>query len=644
MELQKPLISLKQFTGMGENGIYFLDGFLPKKLQGQTVLTQGWGSYSFIPPSTSGFASLSTLIGLAVYQHVSDNQVAALDDQGNIFDFNNLGVNKQGLIHQIPSTGTLIAGLSGGMFATRKGNILYSSANHLGVGWVGKATGGSTSTLIDTTRNFTDLGLSNAAGSNKVFNLTKGALYTITSISTTTNTNDTLNFGAGTATGANDWYIAFSDMRFTFGTTNVANLHFSPQPATIYWNRQIILWNGTYYILNGNYIAALAVDETTWTADLVGAQTAPSDKFKKQFPSNHHGIMFDYNQDRMLVATYNQGRGALLLWDGYSPNWISILETDTPAAGMDRYGSGWVVLIGASLYYTDGYSLQYLDKLPDSLCTDVAIPKKSNMVSTEDGILISFSGSTGKRLVPGVYSFNIKDRTWAYLPMIDKNGKGNQTAPNLFLANKYDTGASRGTPNVIAGWTEIAKIVNQNAKKSSVLMYIKLPQKMGITGIELNLAPKNDSAPTSTSQTNKVRVNYGQGIHPMYSVFTPGGASTTTMLANASGAYMVTRVGQKIFVQTGSTGYESSYITSIANGGTSGEQLTVSPAFSVAPTTPVRVLDLYPAGSLDVCSASFPQETRFTVPSFYSDKIWIEVVMENQDVFPLDLAEVHLYG
>ncbi|MFA5962117.1 MAG: hypothetical protein WC848_05535 [Parcubacteria group bacterium] len=68
----------------------------------------------------------------------------------------------------------------------------------------GTATGGSTTTLIDTAKNFVALG---AKVGTLVYNTTKGQYDLITSITTTTNTNDTLHFNAmGSANASGDSY------------------------------------------------------------------------------------------------------------------------------------------------------------------------------------------------------------------------------------------------------------------------------------------------------------------------------------------------------------------------------------------------------------------------------------------------------
>lgn len=64
----------------------------------------------------------------------------------------------------------------------------------------GTATGGSTTTLIDTSKNFRTLGVTEtagAAGRDAVYNTTDSTSGSITSLSTTTNDYDTLNISAG---------------------------------------------------------------------------------------------------------------------------------------------------------------------------------------------------------------------------------------------------------------------------------------------------------------------------------------------------------------------------------------------------------------------------------------------------------------
>jgi len=69
----------------------------------------------------------------------------------------------------------------------------------------GVATGGSATTLIDTTKNFTALGIGLGT---QITNITDGGILTVVSVSTTTTTNDTINFSSGSTFGSGDVYEA----------------------------------------------------------------------------------------------------------------------------------------------------------------------------------------------------------------------------------------------------------------------------------------------------------------------------------------------------------------------------------------------------------------------------------------------------
>lgn len=646
----QPILSIKNFQGMGDQGLYWIDGFISKMLQGQSILTQGWGVSSFINSTQSGWSALSDLpVSMDGYPAVSINHVAAIGSNGSIFDFDIYGFTATGLIHTIPSSGSQSPCQGAGVLSTRKGNLLYSSANHLGVGWVGTATSGTTTKLVDTTRNFTSLGLGSGTGVNKIYNYTKGVEHTITSVSTTTNTNDTLNFAAGTAPSANDVYVVFCDTRFSFGTASAA-AQFAGQPDPTYWNRQILLWNNAYWALNGNYLSKLASDETTWTSDIL-------DEFNKQLPTNCNALMAEVNTDRILVSAYRQGKGRLLLWDGYAEGWINELKTDSLVTGLCAYSNGWIVLIAGTLYFTDGYTLQSLGLIPDALFNTSITPRKNTMVIAEDNVLIGFTAAVASsRLTSGVYRFNITDQTWSFFPITNKSSKPGQIAPALFsLTLQASSALNSATPQIMCSFSdsfmspttyEIAVVNTKIASRSSAVLFINLPRKLNINLIELNLAPRNDYS-LVFNKDNTVRVNYGQGHFPMHQFFSPSSGSTTTVLKNPYGALMRSKIGQELFVSAGSAGYQRTFITSIANAGLSTEELTVSPALTAVPTTStvVKKFDLYSAGSAVLNSETLDSaiELDFNVPNFYSDKLWIEIVLEGQDVFPLDLHEINIW-
>ncbi len=99
-------------------------------------------------------------------------------------------------------------------------------------------------------------------------------------------------------------------------------------------------------------------------------------------------------------------------------------------------------------------------------------------------------------------------------------------------------------------------------------------------------------------------------------------------------------------VLNGDSAGERSYVTSIASGGTTGEVLTVSPAFSAAPTNSCtfNIMKLNLAETKTITTTRMPDNLMFNISNFYSDKIFIQVVMEVQTgTTLLDLHSINLW-
>ena len=177
---------------------------------------EGFVSRRLFNSSISGFSNLDTVYGSIQTTTLYDsdsyyNLYVNNNTYQGIYAYQDIGSNiKDGLIFTSPTTSYCS---NPDLLETASGNILFPSEKYIGRGVRFTATGGSTTTIVDTTRNFTDLGIANG---DTVTNLKTGTIYTITSITTTTNTNDTLNFTAsGTeTTTANDEIIAWEYDRF----------------------------------------------------------------------------------------------------------------------------------------------------------------------------------------------------------------------------------------------------------------------------------------------------------------------------------------------------------------------------------------------------------------------------------------------
>ena len=59
----KPKITIKNFSGMGDNGMYYLEGMSARKLQGQGILTSSWNQTFQYSEDTTGFTGMERLKG-----------------------------------------------------------------------------------------------------------------------------------------------------------------------------------------------------------------------------------------------------------------------------------------------------------------------------------------------------------------------------------------------------------------------------------------------------------------------------------------------------------------------------------------------------------------------------------------------------
>ena len=103
-----------------------------------------------------------------------------------------------GVIESVTSTQITAKSLSGGT-----SNVFASGNNYLVRSNVGRATGGSSTSLVDTNKDFTVMGIE--AG-DPVINLTDGSMTTVSSVAATTLTLNTLHLGTDNDFDTGDYY------------------------------------------------------------------------------------------------------------------------------------------------------------------------------------------------------------------------------------------------------------------------------------------------------------------------------------------------------------------------------------------------------------------------------------------------------
>lgn len=635
---QKPLISIDKFSGSGLNGILYCEGLYPEVDNGKSVMSDGYYTGSNFNSSTTGATNLGTVRAILPLTTINNSNTTynLYYDGWKIFSYseNYSSTIKTSELH------SNLGSISGGDFIeTALGNILFTQESYIGRGVRFKATGGSTTTIIDTTRNFGDLGF---AANDKVTNLKTGIEYTITSISTTTNTNDTLNFSASGAntTGANDEIIAWENERLSISATAAAW-----QPSVATWAKQIKQYGDQYFFTNGNYIGAVSADEGT------------VDKTFKQLPAKHQALCMDVNNEKLIVSCNFNGKGAFLLWDGATGGWNNILKFDNPVNALYSYQSGWVFVSNGGVFYTDGWQIQKMYDLNSNRKLAFSVnPVGFNGLLVYGEILYCANITSDINLVEaGVYAIDLSNVNNGFT--IIKCLKTTRTSGSpycLAVINRFSNIA-----NIQIGGENFVSFIGYGTstgqyRDKSMLMIISLPELKRITGVGLNLSRyiKNYANDQITAKTRVVQVSVGDANRGIlsYAETRATGYYGTTLTVDGT-TWLNAEVGDQVYSITADYYGDRTFITGISGAGTAAELWTVDPA--VSPVDPARselkLIRVKNYGKKTITQNSLKEEIMFYPASpnsgILTNKIVLEIVFYgNSNSLPININEIKVYG
>lgn len=632
----KPILSIDKFAGAGESGILFNEGFYPEIDNGKSVMGEGFNSTVVVNTSTSGYSNLGKIMSILSLASVyaKDRYSLFLSAAGKFFSKVSVSEIANAELHSNGQTAVSYPC----MLETSLGNILYTAQNWIGRGVRGSVTGGSTTTLVDSTRDFTALGY---AADDKVTNLKTGIEYTITSISGAGNT--TLNFSANGANSntAHDEFIVWEDNRLDITTAAT-----SWQPIITEWNKQIKQYGSQYLFGNGNYLGMVSAAEDT------------VDKTYKQLPAKHQLLAFDINVSMVLVSAEFNGKGVLCLWDGYSDGWNNLLELDSPVKALIKYKSGWVYILNGVVYYTDGYQIQKLSDLnSNSILDQHSInPAMYNSLTWYRGFLYCavVAGNSYNFLRSSVYTINLDNvaRGWTLIKC-KKITRNNGVPYSLFLTTRFTD-----YQQILVGGDSFVDYIGSGIygadvqySNKSLLMYINLPQYQKISGIGLNLERylKNWNDDTVVS-SRQVQVSIGDGnrglISRVQAINT--GVTTSTFVVNGT-LFLNNEIGDEIIInESGDATYdERSFVTNIVDKGTATEDWTISPALSdvVDNASEIRMMRLKKLDNITVNYNDLKKEYLFSASGLETNKLFIEIVFFGQtNPMPLNITNIKVYG
>jgi hypothetical protein len=655
--ISKSKFNISKFSGMsGDGGTFYIDGFTIENENGIMSIDESYKITEVASTATTNFSNLGNVMAKIYVYSLTNSTLAATTAYTLMFDGTRFytadsGTSNiyEGEIGGQTATGIYKPSKKPDLFQLPSGNILFTSSRHLGLIVRGLAkTGSGTAKIIDTDgRDLSTLGLSTVAPNNKVVNLKTGVQYTITSITTTNETNDTLNFSTGTAVAENDEFMGFVytklDLNYVNGISGdeVTIPNFAGQQSQEYWTRQINQYGNQYMISNGNYIALLANDEETFDATY------------KQLIVGFQLIAFNPNSvDNVLVsAVSNKGLGHLLLWDGSSDGWQQILNLDSAPNAVHNVGSGWSYLLDGVVYFTDGLNIQKLVSWAENSGKSAYNTTNFNGITSYNGVYyFCVEGSmSGDRSTHGVLVFNpqigltffkTKANGIAYKIPYCIDVKTEASLSAIYSTNCILEVAGQGFYNQVLFNTPSTDTKDYH----SYLTLVDLGQETQINQIWLNIKRGTKSVLGNRDLKNAtISVNYGNNYNPIMG-YGKANITSTTAVANVNGDIYPGVVGQEIEFLTGNVAGQRTFIQSIENAGTITETWVISPALSTTGNDcEYRAWGLKNAETKTITLNDISKPVVFNT-NFIGDKLWLEIIVRGTaNSFPVSINNIMIF-
>ena len=638
----KPKVQIDKFTGSGQGLLFYNEGFTAGNENGNSLLDEGYRTNKIFDNSDTGYTSITTGNIKAVNyltEKYGSTAYRLMTDGSKFFSqrftsgvYNGLGIS-------VGTDGGFVQSSFPDMFELASGNLIFSSTNDLGLIVRGVcATGSSTTQIIDSQgRNFTTLGLGTSAPNNKVQNLITGTVHTITSITTTTATNDTLVFSAGTDNAVNNEFIAIVANKWDL-TASMSVVASSNNP------RQIKQFADRYYVLNIDHLARLDGDETTFNNK------------SKELPIGYSAVSFDVNADKILVsAIKNNGENALLLWDGQSDGWNNIMPINFKVNCVKSYSSGWIYVLGGILYFTNGFSSEVISKYNDFPENTEIAPNNFNQIEVINNIVYIVNNQTNEnRVQVGVYAYDFSGG-WTFIPVIYK-GRLYGTPQCIYYSDinplkEIEVGMEFGLSSIDYG-----RYSSQYLNKSAI-WFLDLKNETQVFGIGLNLSHYMGSKTrdiTTGADDKEVKITVSIGDSKNGIIYTQGGfvlpvgqLKTDYTTDNINVGDQVIAISENTPISGLPIAGERGFVSSKTYNPSTEIIHNMDSNFSAVSGVNLsfKVLKVKKCATKDIKISDLNKEQLFFLPSsFYSNKLYIEIVVHGgTNSFPISLTDIKVY-
>ena len=643
--MAKPILTISNFQPIRDGGSYFLQGFEPKTVGNTSILSPTNRPSLFIDSDDTGFSNIGAL-DVLINTNLDCQSNAFMNMYGisnqHIFHFNRIKSDAGGQIFQIDASYTTS---EPGLGVTERETLLFTGNRHLGLAYYFTVNvGGATSvTLKDyngdaVTTLYGTYGIDNGSQNGHIFNLTTGEAYD----NTTDNPTTTLNFTtAGTTPSSGDEVLIFVSRKFSF-IDNLSDRHFIGQRNPADWNHQIIPFGNDYYILNGNYLAVLQSDETTFARE------------EKALPHSVQGVCGASNSDNILIGGDYKGSGKLLLWDGESSFWNYSLDIPFAPESIVAYGGDFLLMSAGVLYWTNGYEVNKIAELPDNILQSGYCPYNGLKI-LNDKVYIVNNGTDYNRFSVGLYIYDLNKKGFSFMPFIDGDDSY-PTHSGSGGALLLQSDSSQLWCGTSWGFTKIDfnKESSYGANSYYAQFLISLPNKMKISMVELNLALPNNKIDNNPDLQIDTIVSVGDGRKGMYYDIDIGESTTTKIVSTNELNYDThAEIGEQIEIlqSVGNSSGEKVFITGITDPSTATVDYDIDYTLANAPTSygvNAMLYKLKKQGSknIQIQDLDMLQDLTFPVSDFYSDKLWLEVLFRKtsgKTALALNINSIKIY-
>lgn len=476
-----------------------------------------------------------------------------------------------------------------------------------------------------------------AIAGQRIWKIPENNLSSLTNVHTTAETGS--NFADVWVDDDNDLYWTSARYIGTYnGTTwDDDTFDLGTSYATASDVHRFIPYDDITFITNGDYLAKIDNDGTDFNASY------------KQLPQKYLATCGASNGNLVLIGGKKWGRGILLLWNTTDAGWTNKIYFDKEISAIKSYKNGWVFSSGSGLYYTNGYSIEVLDFLPETTALSNVSIKPYSFEVIDDKIVFAGAISPIINIKGGFYVYDIVNKTFSITPnhnndyytnsygIIFKNTTGLGTT-QILTSYGYDDATSKYAFSQLLLFS-----VNYSGDSYYVLPKITFSNKTTISDIKMKISLDKKDYIDYADKTADITIACSDGRDKFWSYLI-----TNTELTNENqiqydgtvSGYNNVSIGDMVLSLDGVNAGESAFVESIANAGTNTETATLDADFTDN-TEDARTLNVLPFRKFATKTVTDTQEIQFFNNSSLGqiDELYILIKVKTTN-FPLNIDKL----